>query len=131
MSELGLLEMLFMHVIIGISIFIIVNVVLVIVGSIFLFVGTIIYWLIAYELKRIVENIACRIKDFFYPTPILPEDVRDRILREAADFVRTKHRPWEGDDLFAEYLWVGPERLRLAWRKMYGKNNYKHSSIKK
>lgn len=121
MSELGLLEMLFMHVIIGISIFIIVNVVLVIVGSIFLFVGTIIYWLIGYELKRIVENIACRIKDFFYPTPILPEDVRDRILREAADFVRAKHRPWDGDDLFGEYLWVGPERLRLAWRKMYGK----------
>ena len=121
MSELGLLEMLFMHVIIGISIFIIVNVVLVIVGSIFLFVGTIIYWLIAYELKRIVENIACRIKDFFYPTPILPEDVRDRILREAADFVRAKHRPWDGDELFGEYLWVGPERLRLAWRKMYGK----------
>ena len=121
MSELGLLEMLFMHVIIGISIFIIVNVVLVIVGSIFLFVGTIIYWLIDYELGRIAENIACRIKDFFYPTPSLPEDVRDTILREAADFVRAKHRPWDGDDLFAEYLWVGPERLSLAWRKMYGK----------
>tara|TARA_B100001113_G_C20992170_1_gene571008 strand:- start:466 stop:834 length:369 start_codon:yes stop_codon:yes gene_type:complete len=121
MSELGLLEMLFMHVIIGISIFIIVNVVLVIVGSIFLFVGTITYWLIAYEFERIAENIACRIKDFFYPTPRLPEDVRDRILREAADFVRAKHRPWDGEDLFAEYLWVGPERLRLAWRKMYGK----------
>jgi len=121
MSELGLLEMLFMHVIIGISIFIIVNVVLVIVGSIFLFVGTITYWLIAYEFERIAENIACRIKDFFYPTPRLPEDVRDRILREAADFVRAKHRPWDGEDLFAEYLWVGPERLRLAWKKMYGK----------
>ena len=53
MSELGLLEMLFMHVIIGISVFIIVNAVLVIVGSIFLFVGTIIYWLIAYELENI------------------------------------------------------------------------------
>ena len=124
MSELGLLEMLFMHVIIGISIFIIVNVVLVIVGSIFLFVGTIIYWLIAYELGRIAENISCRIKDFFYPTPSLPEDVRDTILREAADFVRAKHRPWDGDDLFAEYLWVGPERVNLAWEKMYGKKRF-------
>jgi len=121
MSELGLLEMLFMHILVGISIFVIVNVVLVIVGSIFFFVGTIIYWWIAYELIEIAENIACRIKDFFYPTPSLPEDVRDTILREAADFVRAKHRPWDGDDLFAEYLWVGPERLRLAWRKMYGK----------
>ena len=124
MSELGLLEMLFMHVIIGISIFIIVNVVLVIVGSIFLFVGTIIYWLIAYELESIAENIAYRIKDFFYPTPRLPEDVRDRVLREAADFVRSKHRPWDSDDLFAEYLWVGPERVNLAWEKMYGKKRF-------
>ena len=124
MSELGLLEMLFMHVIIGISIFIIVNVVLVIVGSFFLFLGTIIYWLIAYELERIAENIACRIKDFFYPTPRLPEDVRDRILREAADFVRSKHRPWDCDNLFAEYLWVGPERVNLAWEKMYGKKRF-------
>ena len=121
MSELGLAEMLFMHILVGISIFIVANVVLVVAGSIFLFVGTIIYWLIAYELREIAENIAFRVKDFFYPTPRLPEDVRDTILREAADFVRAKHRPWDGDDLFAEYLWVGPERLRLAWRKMYGK----------
>ena len=121
MSELGLLEMLFMHVIIGISIFVIVNVVLLIVASILLFVVTIIYWWIAYELREIAENIVFRIKDFFYPTPRLPEDVSDRVLREAADFVRAKHRPWDCDDLFAEYLWVGPERLRLAWRKMYGK----------
>jgi len=121
LSELGLAEMLFMHILVGISIFIVANVVLVVAGSIFLFVGTIIYWLIAYELREIAENIAFRVKDFFYPTPRLPEDVRDTILREAADFVRTKHRPWDGDDLFAEYLWVGPERLRLAWRKMYGK----------
>ena len=124
MSELGLLEMLFMHVIIGISIFIIVNVVLVIVGPIFLIVGTIIYWLIAYELERIAENIACRIKDFFYPTPRLPEEARDRILREAADFVRSKHRPWNSDDLFAEFLWVGPEKVNLAWEKMYGKKRF-------
>ena len=121
MSELGLLEMLFMHVIIGISIFVIVSVVLVIVASILLFVGTIIYWWIAYELIEIAENIAFRIKDFFYPTPRLPEDVRERVLREAADFVRSKHRPWDGDNLFAEYLWVGPERVNLAWEKMYGK----------
>ena len=121
MSELGLAEMLFMHILVGISFFIIANVVLVVAGSIFLFVGTIIYWLIAYELREIAENIAYRIKDFFYPTPRLPEDVRDRVLREAADFVRSKHRPWDSDDLFAEFLWVGPERVNLAWEKMYGK----------
>ena len=124
MSELGLLEMLFMHVIIGISIFVIVSVVLVILASILLFVGTIIYWWIAYELIEIAENIAFRIKDFFYPTPRLPEDVRERVLREAADFVRSKHRPWDGDNLFAEYLWVGPERVNLAWEKMYGKKRF-------
>ena len=124
MSELGLLEMLFIHVIIGISIFVIMSVVLVIVASILLFVGTIIYWWIAYELIDIAENLAFRIKDFFYPTPRLPEDVRERVLREAADFVRSKHRPWDGDNLFAEYLWVGPERVNLAWEKMYGKKRF-------
>ena len=124
MSELGLAEMLFMHILVGISFFIIANVVLVVAGSIFLFVGTIIYWLIAYELREIAENIAYRIKDFFYPTPRLPEDVRDRVLREAADFVRSKHRPWDSDDLFAEFLWVGPERVNLAWEKMYGKKRF-------
>ena len=124
MSELGLAEMLFMHILVGISIFIIANVVLVVAGSIFLFVVTIIYWLITYELREIAENIAYRIKDFFYPTPRLPEDVRDRVLREAADFVRSKHRPWDGDNLFAEYLWVGPERVNLAWEKMYGKKRF-------
>ena len=124
MSELGLAEMLFMHILVGISFFIIANVVIVVAGSIFLFAGTIIYWLIAYELREIAENIAYRIKDFFYPTPRLPEDVRDRVLREAADFVRSKHRPWDGDNLFAEYLWVGPERVNLAWEKMYGKKRF-------
>ena len=124
MSELGLAEMLFMHILVGISIFIVANVVLVVAGSFFLFLGTIIYWLIAYELREIAENIAYRIKDFFYPTPRLPEDVRDRVLREAADFVRSKHRPWDGDNLFAEYLWVGPERVNLAWEKMYGKKRF-------
>ena len=124
MSELVSAEMLFTHILIGISIFIIVNVVLVIVGSIFLFVGTIIYWLIAYELREIAENIAFRVKDFFYPTPRLPDQVADRVLREAADFVHSKHRPWDGDDLFAEFLWVGPERINLAWEKMYGKKRF-------
>ena len=124
MSELGSAEMLFMHILLGISIFIIVNVVLVIVGSVFLFVGTIIFWSIAYELRRIAENITCWIKDFFYPTPRLPDQVADRVLREAADFVHSKHRPWDGDDLFAEFLWVGAERINLAWEKMYGKKRF-------
>lgn len=117
MSELGLLEMLFMHVIIGISIFVIVNVVVVIIFSSFLLVGTFFFLSIA-DGFRDIANI---VEEFFYPIPKLPEDVEARILREAADFVRAKHRPWDGDDLFAEYLWVGPERLRLAWKKMYGK----------
>ena len=117
MSELGLLEMLFMHVIIGISIFVIVNVVVVIIFSSFLLVGTFFFLSIA-DGFRDIANI---VEEFFYPIPKLPEDVEARILTEAADFVRAKHRPWDGDDLFAEYLWVGPERLSLAWKKMYGK----------
>ena len=117
MSELGLLEMLFINVIIGISIFVIVNVAIVAIFFSFLLIATFIFLSIDYKYREIADMIG----EFFYPTPKLPADVEDRILREAADFVRAKHRPWDGDDLFAEYLWVGPERLRLAWRKMYGK----------
>jgi len=117
MSELDLLELLFMHVIIGISIFVIVNAIIITIFSSFLLIGTFIYLSIADGFREIADMV----EEFFYPTPKLPADEEDRIFREAADFVRAKHRPWDGDDLFAEYLWVGPERLRLAWRKMYGK----------
>ena len=117
MSELSLSEMLFMHVIIGISIVVIANVAIAIIFFSFLLIGTFIYVLITDKFREIPSIV----QEFFYPTPMLPADVRERILREAADFVRAKHRPWHGDDLFAEYLWVGPERLRLAWKKMYGK----------
>ena len=127
MSELGLLELLFMHIIIGISIFVIVNVVIIIIFSTFLLIGTFFYLSIADGFREIVNMV----EEFFYPISKLPADVEDTILREAADFVRAKHRPWDGDDLFAEYLWVGPERLRLAWKKMYGKKNYKHLISKK
>ena len=117
MSELGSLEILFMHVIIGISIFVVVNVAIVIIFFSFLLIGTFIFVSIADKCRE----IASMVEDFFYPIPKLPEDVEIKILREAADFIRAKHRPWDGDDLFAEYLWVGADRLRFAWKKMYGK----------
>ena len=75
MSELGILEMLFMHVIIGISIFVIVNVVVVIIFSSFLLVGTFFFLSIA-DGFRDIANI---VEEFFYPIPKLPEDVEERI----------------------------------------------------
>jgi hypothetical protein len=33
------------------------------------------------------------------------EDI-EIIHNEAAEFVHSKHRPWDYDDDFAEYLWI-------------------------
>jgi len=109
MSELGLLEMLFMHVIFGI--------VLAIIFSSFIFIGIIIYLLIDYKFREILRLI----KEFFSPTPRLPEEVIEKVLKEAAELVWSKHRPLN-EDLYREYIWVSEEMLSNKWEKIYGKN---------
>ena len=42
------------------------------------------------------------------------------VLKEAAEFVHSKHRPWDHDNLFGEYLWVVHERLCIEWDKAFG-----------
>ena len=109
MSELSLLEMLFMYIIFGF--------VVAIIFSSFIFIGIIIYLLIDYKFREMLRLI----KEFFSPTPRLPEEVIEKVLKEAAELVWSKHRPLN-EDLYREYIWVSEEMLSKKWEKMYGKN---------
>ena len=111
MSDLGLLEMLFMHVIVGIA-------VAAILFSLVLIV-TITYLLVVDQFRKIARLI----KEFFFPTPRLPQKVIEKILEEAAELVWSKHRPLD-EDLFREYIWVSEEMLSSEWEKTYGKKRF-------
>ena len=62
-----------------------------------------------------------QLKEYFYPTPVLPAEVKAQVLEEASAFVHAKHRVGE-HDYFHEYLWVANERLSIKWEEMYGSN---------
>ena len=77
--------------------------------------------LILHTLEKLFVFSFEQLKEYFYPTPLLPAEVKDQVLQEAADFVHAKHRVGE-DDYFHEYLWVANERLSMKWEEMYGNN---------
>ena len=60
------------------------------------------------------------IKELIFPTPKLSGEEANRIYKEAADFVHSKHRPWMYDDTFAEYLAIIHERSEQKWQQLYG-----------
>ena len=60
------------------------------------------------------------LKEFFYPTPQIPDDVYEQICKEASDFVWAKHRPWDYDDMFAEYMCLVNNMCIEKWNEMYG-----------
>ena len=60
------------------------------------------------------------INELIFPSPKLPEEEANRIFKEAADFVHSKHRPWMYDDTFAEYLALIHERSEQKWQQLYG-----------
>ena len=62
------------------------------------------------------------LKEFFYPTPTLSEEEAEKIYKEAAEFVHSKHRPWTYDDTFAEYLALVHEMSERRWNELYGSN---------
>ena len=47
-----------------------------------------------------------KLNEFFFPVKKLSDEEVNEIYKEASDFVHSKHRPWDLDDGFAEYLWV-------------------------
>ena len=65
-----------------------------------LFIGSVVIAI----LLGIGESLYEKAYDYFYPRPALSEEDMTEILHEAAEFVHSKHRPWDYDDGFAEYL---------------------------
>lgn len=56
----------------------------------------------------ICKYIFIEIKDYLTRPryPAYSQEELEVIYDEAAKFVHSKHRPWDYDDGFAEYLWV-------------------------
>ena len=82
----------------------------------FFLVGTIILLLI----EKLLVLTFQALKEFFYPTPTLSEEEAEKIYKEAANFVHSKHRPWTYDDTFAEYLALVHEMSEKRWNELYG-----------
>ena len=59
-------------------------------------------------LWSICKYIFIEIKDYLTRPryPVYSQEELEVIYDEAANFVHSKHRPWDYDDGFAEYLWV-------------------------
>ena len=62
--------------------------------------------LILFVLEKLIVFSFDQIKEFLYPSQKLTEEQINEIRKKAADFVHSKHRPWDYDDGFAEYLWI-------------------------
>jgi hypothetical protein len=84
----------------------------------FFLVGTLFLFILEKLLVLAFEAII----EYFYPSPKLSEHEIDKIYKEAADFVHSKHRPWIYDDTFAEYLALVHELSSKRWNELYGKN---------
>ena len=72
-----------------------------------LFIGSVVIAI----LLGIREFLYEKAYNYFYPRPALSEEEMTEILHEAAEFVHSKHRPWDYDDGFAEYLGVSSQMI--------------------
>jgi hypothetical protein len=72
------------------------------------------------------KYIFLEIKDFLTRPryPVYSQEELEVIYGEAAEFVHLKHRPWDYDDGFAEYLWICHE---LSKDRNYLKSFNSHS----
>ena len=76
--------------------------------------------IVLYALEKLIVFSYEQLKEFFFPTPQIPEDVYEQICKEASDFVWAKHRPWTYDDMFAEYLSLVNVKCIVKWNDLYG-----------
>ncbi len=72
-----------------------------------------------YSIEKLIIFSYKQLKEFFLPTPQIPEDVYEQICKEARDFVLTKHRPWGCDDMFGEYLCLVNDMCIQKWNEMF------------
>ena len=83
--------------------------------TVFMAVGSI----VLYALEKLIVFSYEQLKEFFFPTPQIPEDVYEQICKEASDFVWAMHRPWGHDDMFAEYSCLVNDICIEKWNEMY------------
>jgi len=74
----------------------------------YFFVGT----LLIESIGMLIALAYEKLNEFLFPVKKLSDEEVDEIYREASDFVHSKHRPWDFDDGFAEYLWVTNELFK-------------------
>ena len=84
------------------------------------FILTILIGIGYYIIKEVSIFLYETINELIFPTPKLSEEEANRIYKEAADFVHSKHRPWIYDDTFAEYLGLVHEMSKNRWNELYG-----------
>ena len=70
-------------------------------------------------IEKLIIFLYEQLKELFFPTPQIPEDIYEQICAEASDFVWAKHRPWGLDDMFAEYLCLVNEMCIDKWNDLY------------
>ena len=75
--------------------------------------------IVLFAIEKLAVFLYEQLKEFFFPTPRIPEDVYEQICKEASDFVWAKHRPWGHDDMFAEYLCLVNDMCIEKWGEMY------------
>ena len=120
MSELEMLVMFFIQIIVGLGMLIFINAIIYCIGiSIIIALGTIYVFLIDPPIE-FCKSLFWRVREFFFPSPALPDWLQTMVFKEAAEFVHSKHRPWDHDNLFGEYIWVAHERLCIEWDKAFG-----------
>ena len=76
--------------------------------------------IVLYALEKLIVFLYEQLKEFFFPTPQIPEDIYEQICKEASDFVWATHRLWGHDDMFREYLCFVNDRCIEKWDEMFG-----------
>ena len=120
MSELEILAMFFIQIIVGLGMLVLINAMVYCIGITLIAVFGVMYVFLIDPLIGFCKSLFWKVKEFFFPTPKLPEWAYEMILREAAEFVYSKHRPCGNDNLFGECIGVANERLWIEWNKAFG-----------
>ena len=76
--------------------------------------------IVLYAFEKLIVFLYEQLKEFFFPTPQIPEDIYEQICKEASDFVWAIHRPWGHDDMFREYLCLVNDKCIEKWDEMFG-----------
>lgn len=76
-------------------------------------------WVVLITFEKLIAFLYEQLKEYFFPTPQIPEDVYEQICKDASDFVWSKHRPWDYDDMFGEYICLVNDKCIQKWNELY------------